>query len=723
MAAFPFQDPDRPIEERVRDLVSRMTLEEKVSQLVYEAKAIPRLGIPEYNWWNECLHGVGRNGVATVFPQAIGMAASFDTALMHRVATVISDEARAKHHEAARQGYRRQYQGLTYWTPNVNIFRDPRWGRGQETYGEDPFLTGRMGVAFVKGLQGDDPRYLKLVATPKHYAVHSGPEALRHHFDAHVGDQDLRETYLPAFRDCVVEGKAHSVMGAYSRTNGDPCCAHPVLMGRVLRGEWGFDGFVVSDCGAISDFHAHHTVTATPEQSAALAVREGCDLECGREYPALVEAVRQGLISESQIDVSVSRLMSARMRLGMFDPADRVSYARITYEVVDCDEHRKVAHAMARQSIVLLKNEAGILPLHRDIRSLAVIGPNADDREVLLGNYNGFPSRSTTVLEGIRAAVSPATRIWYAAGCDIVRNEDTVWGVRADDGFAEALTAAERAEVVVLVLGISNRIEGEEGGATQSQWQGDRIRIDLPVIQQRLVSAIAAKGKPMVIVLLTGSPLAIPREHELAKAVLVAWYPGQAGGEAVAETLFGGANPGGRLPVTWVKSAEQLPPFTDYAMKGRTYRFLEQEPLYPFGYGLSYTTFAYGNPKLSARSVATGDPLDLAVEVRNTGAVAGDEVVQVYLSDREASVRVARWKLVGFARVTLAPGEAKTVPFSIAARSMAIVDERGRHVVEPGRFQLHIGGRQPDARSAVLAGTPVVTVEFEAKGKPVELAW
>lgn len=723
MAAYPFQDPDRPIDERVRDLIARMTLEEKVSQLVYEAKAIPRLGIPEHNWWNECLHGVGRNGIATVFPQAIGMAASFDTTLMHRVATAVSDEARAKHHESARQGYRRQYQGLTYWTPNVNIFRDPRWGRGQETYGEDPYLTGRMGVAFVKGLQGDDPRYLKLVATPKHYAAHSGPEALRHHFDARVDEQDLRETYLPAFRDCVVEGKAHSVMGAYSRTNGGLCCAHPVLMGTVLRGEWGFDGYVASDCGAIEDFHANHTVTATPAQSAALAVREGCDLECGRVYPVLVEAVRQGLIDERQIDVSVGRLMRARMLLGCFDPDERVAYARIPYEVVDCPEHRKLAHAMARESIVLLKNEGGILPLRRDIGSIAVIGPNANDRDVLLGNYNGFPSRSSTVIDGIRAAVSPATKVWYAAGCDIVRNEDTVWGVRADDGFAEALAAVDRSEVAVLVLGIDNRIEGEEGSASQSQWHGDRIRIDLPVIQQRLVAAVAAKGKPMVIVLLTGSPLAIAREHELAKAVLLAWYPGQSGGEAVAETLFGANNPAGRLPVTWVKSVDQLPPFTDYAMTGRTYRFLEREPLYPFGYGLSYTSFAYGSPKPSAASIRTGEPLELSVEVRNTGKAAGDEVVQVYLSDLEASVRVARWKLVGFARISLAPNEAKVVPFTIAARSMAIVDARGRHVVEPGRFRLHVGGRQPDSRSAALAGTPVVAVEFEAKGKPVELAW
>ena len=722
-ATFPFQDPDLPVEERVRDLVSRMTVEEKISQLVYQAKGIPRLGVPEYNWWNECLHGVGRSGVATVFPQAIGLAATFDADLVHRAAAAIADEARAKHHEAVRQGYRRQYQGLTFWTPNVNIFRDPRWGRGQETYGEDPYLTGRMGVAFVQGLQGDDPRYLKVVATPKHYAVHSGPEALRHHFDARVSEQDLRETYLPAFRDCVVEGKAYSVMGAYNRTNGEACCAHSVLLGQVLRGEWGFGGYVVSDCGAIEDFHAHHTLTSTREQSAALGVREGCDLECGRVYTALAEALAAGLVDEGAIDRSVARLMRARVRLGMFDPLERVPYARIPYEVVDCPAHKDLALAAARGSIVLLKNAGGLLPLRRDLGCIAVIGPNADDREVLVGNYAGVPSRPVTVLEGIRQAVSPATEVRYAPGCDILRNEDMKWGERADDGFAEALAAVDRADAAVLVLGLNNRIEGEEGGASQSQWQGDRIRIDLPRIQSRLVEAVAARGKPFTIVLLSGSALAIPREHDLAAAVLVAWYPGQAGGSAVADVLFGAASPSGRLPVTFVRSADQLPPYTDYAMTGRTYRFMEGEPLYPFGYGLSYTSFAYGGLKLAGAPLSAGAPLDLHVEVRNTGKVAGDEVVQAYLTDLEASVRVPRWKLVAFSRVSLAPGEAKTVALRVTSRSLAVVNERGRHVVEPGRFRLYVGGRQPDARSAALAGTTVLQAEFEVQGGPVELPW
>lgn len=720
---FPFQNPDLPVGERVRDLVSRMTVEEKISQLVYEAKAVPRLGVEEYNWWNECLHGVGRAGVATVFPQAIGLAATFDVDLVHRIAVAISDEARAKHHEAARRGYRRQYRGLTYWTPNVNIFRDPRWGRGQETYGEDPHLTGRMGVAFVKGLQGDDPRYLKLVATPKHYAVHSGPEALRHHFDARVSQKDLRETYLPAFRDCVVEGKARSVMGAYNRTNGEVCCAHTVLLQQVLRDEWGFDGYVVSDCGAIEDFHAHHTVTATPAQSAALGVRKGCDLECGRVYPALAEALAEGLVSEGDIDRAVSRLMRARFELGMFDPTERVPYANIPYEVVDSSAHQALALEAARASLVLLKNAGGLLPLRRDLGCVAVIGPNADDREVLVGNYAGVPSRPVTVLEGIRQAVSASTRVLYAPGCDIVSGEDGPWGERGDDGFGEALAAAARADAVVLALGISNRIEGEEGGANLAQWKGDRIRIDLPRIQRRLFDAVADLGKPVVLVLLTGSPLAIPHEHERSGAVLLAWYPGQAGGTAVADVLFGGVSPSGRLPVTFVRSLEQLPPFTDYAMSGRTYRFMEGEPLYPFGYGLSYSSFAYSGLALSSGSLESGQGLEASVEVRNTGTMPAAEVVQAYLSDLEASVRVPRWQLAGFARVILEPGEARTVRFAIGARQMAAVDDRGRHVVEPGRFRLHVGGRQPDARSAELAATPLLQAEFEVRGKSLELAW
>ena len=722
MATTPFHDPNLPLKERLRDLMSRMTLPEKVSQMVYESPAIPRLGILEYNWWNEGLHGVGRAGIATVFPQAIGLAAAFDSELVGRIAVAVSDEARAKHHEYARQGYRRQYHGLTLWSPNVNIFRDPRWGRGQETYGEDPYLSGRLGVAFIKGIQGDDPRYVKLAATPKHFAVHSGPEALRHHFDARVSARDLRETYLPAFRDCIMEAGAESVMGAYNRTNGEPCCASPTLLGRILRKEWSFAGYVVSDCGAIFDIHAHHTVTSTPEQSAALAVKSGCDLECGRVYPALVEAVKQGLITEVEIDAALARLLRIRFRLGMFDPPEKVPYASVPYDKVDCKEHRALALQAARESIVLLKNRGGFLPLRKDLGCIAVIGPNADDREALLGNYNGQPSGSVTVLEGIRTAVGPGTRVLFAQGSDIQKDQDSIWGEKADDGFGEALAAADRADVVVLVLGLNNRLEGEEGSALQSQWQGDRISIELPSIQRKLFNAVAAKGKPIALVLLTGGALALPHEHELSSAVLLAWYPGEEGGRAVADVLFGDCCPSGRLPVTWVRSTDQLPPFTDYEMTGRTYRYFEGEPLYPFGYGLSYTAFRYANLKLEKPSVQAGDPAVVSVDVINTGAREGEEVVQLYLSWSSAPFPAPLRQLAGFKRVALTPGQTSRVSFVLTGRQMSLVDDEGRRAVLPGRIRLTAGGRQPDRRSEELTGTSVLGAELEVTGSLKELA-
>jgi beta-glucosidase len=722
VATMPFRDPDLPLPERLRDLIGRMTLPEKVSQMVYESPAIPRLDIPEYNWWNEGLHGVGRAGIATVFPQAIGLAAAFDAPLVQRIAEAVSDEARAKHHEFARQGYRRQYHGLTLWSPNVNIFRDPRWGRGQETYGEDPYLSGRLGVAFVKGIQGDDQRYVKLAATPKHFAVHSGPEALRHHFDARVSQKDLRETYLPAFRDCVMEGGAESVMGAYNRTNGEPCCASPTLLGRILRGEWGFKGYVVSDCGAILDLHAHHTVTRTAEQSAALAVKTGCDLECGRVYPSLVEAVKQGLITEAEIDAALARVLGIRFRLGMFDPPERVPYASLPYDTVDCKENRALALRAAREAIVLLKNDRGFLPLKKDLGCIAVIGPNADDRETLLGNYNGQPSASVTVLEGIRNAVGPATSVLYSQGSDILKDQDSIWGEKADDGFAEALAAADRADVVIMVLGLNNRLEGEEGSAIQSQWQGDRISIELPSIQRKLFKAVAAKGKPVVLVLLTGGALAIAHEHELSRAVLLAWYPGEEGGRAVADVLFGDCSPAGRLPVTWVRSTDQLPPFTDYAMKGRTYRYFEGDPLYPFGYGLSYSTFRYANLRLDNPSVAAGAHLAVSVDVTNTGTREAEEVVQLYLSWLSAPGSSPLRQLAGFSRVLLKPGQTSSVSFVLTDRQMSLVDEEGRRAVLPGRIRLSVGGRQPDGRSQELTGTAVLSTELEITGGRVELS-
>jgi len=714
-----YLDPDRPLEERVADLVARMTLEEKIAQMLYAAPAIPRLGVPEYNWWNECLHGVARAGVATVFPQAIGLAASFNTELLSEVATAISDEARAKHHEFARRGDRGIYKGLTEWSPNINIFRDPRWGRGQETYGEDPYLTSRMGVAFVRGLQGEDPRYLKVVATPKHFAVHSGPEPLRHGFDARVSPKDLRETYLPAFQACVQEGHAASVMGAYNRVNGEPCCASPTLLQKILREEWGFDGYVVSDCGAIQDIHVHHQVTHSPEESAALAVNAGCDLNCGRTYESLREAVRQGLVSEEALDRSVKRLMAARFRLGMFDPPERVPYAQIPYERNDCEEHRQLARRMARESMVLLKND-GLLPLAKNLNCVAVIGPNADEKKILLGNYSGTPSKYVTPLEGIRGHVSPETQVLYAQGCDHWSTHEDGWGGSADRGFTEALAAAERAEVVVMCLGLSPELEGEEGDAAQSEG-GDRKSLDLPGMQQPLLEAVWATGKPVVLVLFNGSPLSINWAAEHVPAILEAWYPGEEGGTALAEILFGDDNPAGRLPITFVKSLDQVPPFTDYRLKGRTYRYLEDEPLYPFGYGLSYTSFTYHRLRLSSKVVQADEPLEVSVEVENTGERAGDEVVQLYLKDLETSGPAPICALQGFTRIHLQPGEKRTVSFTVTPRQRAFINDEGKCLLEPGTFRVTVGGSQPDARSEALTGVPVLAEEFEVIGAVVEL--
>lgn len=718
-----YLDPNQPLEKRVDDLVSRLTLEEKVSQMINNSSAIPRLGIFEYNWWNECLHGVAAAGIATVFPQAIGMAASFNDKLLYKVACAISDEARAKHHEFVRQEDRGIFKGLTFWSPNINIFRDPRWGRGQETYGEDPYLTGRMGVAFVKGLQGDHPKYLKVVATPKHYAVHSGPEPMRHSFDARVSEKDLRETYLPAFKECIIEGKAESIMGAYNRTNGEPCCASPTLLQKILREEWGFDGYVVSDCGAINDIHANHKVTNTPEESAAMAVNAGCDLNCGRAFESLVNAVKQGLISEEAIDRAVKRLFKARFKLGMFDPPEMVPYAQIPYEVNDCEEHRKLALEMARESIVLLKNEGGLLPLRKDLKAIAVIGPNADSKKVLLGNYNGMPSKYVTALEGIRAKVSPNTRVYYAEGCHLINRKDSGWGPRATAGFAEALAAAQRADVVIMCLGLTAEIEGEEGNAPRSEANGDRVSLDLPGMQEELLKAVCAIGKPVVLVVFSGSPVSINYAQENVPAIVQAWYPGEEGGTAIADVLFGDYNPAGRLPVTFVKSVDQLPPFTDYSMKGRTYRYMKEEPLYPFGYGLSYTTFEYSNLTLSAEKIEAGQSITVSVDVTNTGKMAGDEVIQLYLKDLEASVDVPIHELKGFRRIKLQPGESTTVSFTLTPRQMALIDNDGRCILEPGRFRVTVGGRQPDERSEALAGSKILTGEFTVVGENMELEY
>lgn len=694
--SYPFLDPTRAIDERTDDLVARLTLSEKVMQMLHDAPAIPRLGIPAYNWWNECLHGVARAGIATVFPQAIGLAATWNSDLLYDVACVISDEGRAKHHEAVRCGERGIYQGLTFWSPNINIFRDPRWGRGQETYGEDPYLTAQMGIAFVKGVQGDDARYLKAAACAKHYAVHSGPEADRHHFDAQVSARDLWDTYLPAFEALVREANVEAVMGAYNRTNGEPCCASPTLLGDILRGKWGFDGHVTSDCWAIADIYKHHKVVATREEAAALAVKAGCDLNCGCTFDALAAAVEGGLIDEATIDSALKRLFRTRVKLGMFDPPDTVPYAAIPFAVNDSPPHAALAYRAALESIVLLKNTRSLLPLDRAaLSSVAVIGPNADDADVLLGNYNGTPSQPVTPLAGIRAKAAPQTQVHYARGCDLL-NPDT-------SGFAEALALARQADVVLFVGGISQRVEGEEGELEGGIERGDRADIALPAVQQALLELLHATGTPVMLVLLNGGAVAIPWAAEHIPAILEAWYPGQAGGAALADVLFGDYNPAGRLPVTVYRALDDLPDFSDYRMAGRTYRYFAGAPLYPFGYGLSYTTFEYSDLRLSAAQIALDEPLVVAVDVRNSGTVAGDEVVQVYVRDREASVPVPRHNLQGFARVHLAPGETQTVTFTLSPRQFTLVAEDGARWLEPGAFEVFVGGGQPGFADTVSA--------------------
>lgn len=854
-----YLNPKLPVGQRVDDLISRMTLEEKVSQMMNAAPAIPRLGIPQYDWWNEALHGVAFSGVATVFPQAIGLGATFDPPLVNRVATVIADEGRAKYHEAQRKANYNRFYGLTFWSPNINIFRDPRWGRGQETYGEDPYLTSRLGVAFVKGLQGDDPKYLKTIATPKHYAVHSGPEPERHRFDAVAAERDQRETYLPAFRATVMEARAASVMCAYNRTNGEPCCASTNLLGERLRGEWGFSGYVVSDCGAIDDIYKRHNFVKTAEEASALAVKRGTDLECGESYKALVSAVKQGLVSEAEIDRALKRLFEARFRLGMFDPPEMVPYSKIPFSANDSPQHRQLALDAARESIVLLKNANNTLPLRKDLKSIAVIGPNADEVQVLLGNYNGQPSRSTTPLAGIRQRVSPQTKVLYALGTTLTevsvvpvpasslrgsegesglkaeyfsnkelkgapvltrveREVDFDWammspgpgvpaddfsvrwtgklvpamtgkyrfGAIADDGvrvyldnklvveewadhapttvtgevtleagksydikmeyyesklgavarlvwqtpavktespYAEAIEVAKQADTVVLVLGLSPRLEGEEMNVLEPGFRGgDRTEIKLPARQQGLLEAVAATGKPVVLVLLSGSALAVNWANEHIPAIVQAWYPGEEGGTAIAEALFGDYNPGGRLPVTFYKSVDQLPAFDNYQMDGRTYRFFKDEPLYPFGHGLSYTRFKYSDLTVSSPRVASGEKVVVSAKVENTGAREGDEVVQLYVSDIDASVRVPIRSLAGVERVHLKPGERRVIQFTIEPRQLAVITNDGRTVVEPGDFKFTIGGKQPGfTGTADAATTSFIEGSFSVTGRPTEL--
>jgi beta-glucosidase len=870
-----YKDSSAPFEKRVDDLIARMTLEEKVSQLMNDAPAIERLGVPAYNWWNECLHGVARAGRATVFPETIGVAATWDDGLLFRVATAISDEARAKHHEFLRRGKHDIYQGLTFWTPNINLFRDPRWGRGMETYGEDPYLTGRMAVALIKGLEGDDPKYLKTIATAKHYAVHSGPEPSRHTFDAVVSEADLMTSYLPHFEAAVKEGGALSVMCSYNRVDGLPACASPRLLEDILRNKWRFSGYVVSDCGAIGDIYLNHKTSPNAAEGVARALKSGTDLNCGVEYQNLIPAAQQGLVTNADLDQALRRLFLARFRLGEFDPPSMVKYAQIPYGVNDSAAHRELALETARKSIVLLKNENQTLPLRKDLKTIAVIGPDADDLNVLLGNYNGEPTAPITPLAGIRKKAGPGTKVLYARGSDIAkelpaltpipasalfttnganpqngltgeyynsanfdgvahrpremtfpnsgktvgaiprdlkplftridRQVDFHWWDGApragmdDDNFGvrwtgylsvpvtgkyqlgatgmnafelyldgkslvtfnnihersyqyydvdleagklypirldyhefendadiqllwappagnlkqEALDAARQADAIVLMMGLSPRLEGEEMKVPVEGFEGgDRVSLDLPRVQQELMQALVALGKPTVLVLLNGSALAVNWAQDHVPAIVEAWYPGQAGGAALADVLFGDYNPAGRLPVTFYKSAEQLPPFTEYAMKGRTYRFFSGQPLYAFGYGLSYTTFSYSNLKLP-QEPATGDTVPVSVEVRNSGTRAGEEVVQVYLARRGRAAAEPIRALAGFRRIPLRAGESKKVEFQLSPRQFSYIDTEGHRITAPGSFDIFVGGKQPadgdvDASRAV-AGRVTIT--------------
>ena len=686
--------------EKAQALVARMTLEEKTAQLRYNAPAIERLGVPAYNWWNEALHGVARGGTATSFPQAIGLAAAFDDALLEQLGDVAATEGRAKYNALSAKGDRDIYHGLTFWSPNINIFRDPRWGRGHETYGEDPYLTSRMGQAYVRGLQGDGGT-MKAAACAKHFAVHSGPEALRHQFDAAASPKDMEETYLPAFEDLVKKAGVEAVMGAYNRTNGEPCCGSKTLLTDTLRKKWGFEGHVVSDCWAIRDFHTGHMVTSTPAESVALALRSGCDVNCGNSYYHLLDALAQGLITEEQITEAAVRLFTTRYLLGLFDGSE---YDEIPYTAIECSEHLRLAHEAALEACVLLKND-GLLPLKAE-GTIGVIGPNANSRGALIGNYYGTASRYVTVLEGIQDRMAGHGRVLYSEGCHLF--EDRVEPLaQPDDRLAEALAVAENSDTVVLVLGYDERLEGEERDEGNHCGSGDKADLLLPEPQRKLLDAVLAVGKPTVVVLTAGSSVDVSQAQERADAILLAWYPGAGGGSAVAELLFGGVSPSGKLPVTFYKNEalEELPDFTDYRMAGRTYRYYTGTPLYPFGYGLSYADMELSD--LSA------DRERAKLTVRNRSAFAAQEVVELYIKDEDSPDAPTNPVLCGFMRLRLEPGETRLVSIPIDPRAFTVVNAAGERVPGSGRWTLYAGFGQPDARTAELTGRACLSTGIE----------
>lgn len=691
-----FRNPRLSLEQRVNDLVSLLTLEEKVLQMQNDAPSIPRLGLPAYNWWSECLHGVARNSVATVFPQAIGMAATWDTDLIRDEADVISTEARAKYKEAIEKGQRGRYQGLTFWSPNINIFRDPRWGRGQETFGEDPYLTGCIGVAFVKGLQGNDTRYFKVIATAKHFAVHSGPESLRHKFDAWCSEHDLYETYLPAFEALVKDGNVYSVMGAYNRFRGTPCCASDPLLDETLRIKWGFKGYVVSDCGAIWDIYNGHGVVPTAEQAAVLGVMAGCDLTCGNEYRELTGAVTKGYIGEQVIDASVRRLFTARFRLGLFDPDSLVPWSGIPVSDNDLESSRKLARKVAQESIVLLKNKDHLLPLSDGIKEIAVIGPYADKINVLLGNYHGIPSRPVTVLTGIKNHAGKRMHISYSPGVPALEDQNKF----NPSDTVDLYKMARKADVIIFVGGISPGLEGEEMDVIVEGFSGgDRTSLDLPGNQQKLLEELKKTGKPVILVLVNGSALAVKWAEEAIPAIVEAWYPGEEGGNAVADVLFGEYNPAGRLPVTFYQSVNDLPPFTDYSMKNRTYRYFTGKTLYPFGFGLSYSEFKYESVYSDHPQIHEEDSIVLTVTLKNTENMDGDEVIQVYSQKPVSHFEQPLKKLIAFKRVFIEKGAVKKVDIPVALKNLRIYDpSRQDYWLEPGEYLLRIGASSEDLR-------------------------
>ena len=699
--------------KRAQELVGRMTLEEKASQLRYDSPAIPRLGIPAYNWWNEALHGVARAGVATVFPQAIGMAAAFDAPLMEEVGEAIADEGRAKYNAYSAEGDRDIYKGLTFWSPNVNIFRDPRWGRGHETYGEDPYLTGELGKAFVEGIQGDG-EYLHAAACAKHFAVHSGPEADRHRFDARVSQKDLWETYLPAFEKLVKEAEVEAVMGAYNRTNGEPCCGSKTLMRDILREKWGFQGHYVSDCWAIKDFHDFHRVTDTPEESAAMAMKAGCDVNCGVTYLHLLKACQDGLVTEEEITQAAERLYTTRFLLGLFDetPYDDTSYDRI-----ECREHLELAERAAAEGMVLLKNN-GILPLKKEgLKAVGVIGPNADSRRALMGNYHGTASRYITVLEGIQDAL-PDARVYYSEGCHLFQDKVEGLGLR-QDRISEAVSVAKNSDVVFLCVGLDETLEGEEGDTGNSYASGDKADLLLPQSQRELMEAVVKVGKPVVVLNMTGSAMDLRYAQEHADAVLQVWYPGARGGVAVAKALFGEVSPSGKLPVTFYNSAEELPAFEDYSMKGRTYRYFQGRPLYPFGYGLTYGDVKAESAACGGRELAAGKAdtvewdvardMTVKVRLRNEGQAATGEVVQAYVEALESDHATPNGKLCAFTRVFLNGGESAEVELAIGKDAFTVVNQEGDRIVDGGKFRVSVGLGQPDERTRELTGKECIT--------------